>query len=178
MSADQAKRLGVLFVCTGNICRSPTADGVFRVLVEQRGLAEYFHIDSAGLYAHVDEEPDLRTQDTALQHGYDLSELRGRQFSRQDFQDFDYIFAMDQGHFNKIRAMRSKFTEGSQEGEVHYFLDFGQNQSPARSVPDPYYGGAKGFKDVFDLIHTGCEEILSVLVERHQLNPVYATTEQ
>lgn len=155
----------VLFVCTGNICRSPSADGIFRVLVGRAGLAEQFTIDSAGLYAHVDEAPDRRSSLTAVAHGVDISMLRGRQFSRQDFQDFNYIFAMDTGHYKKMETMMPSVSSA----ELHLFLDFGNDNALPRDVPDPYYGGDSGFKDVYDLIYEGCENILESLVKRHHL---------
>ena len=161
--SDSEAILKVLFVCTGNICRSPTADGIFRILVEKAGLAEHFQVESAGLYAHVDEAPDRRSSLTAMAAGVNLTALRGRQFSRQDFQDFTHIFAMDRGHYQKLESLIPSVSSA----ELHMFLDYGDNNAKPRDVPDPYYGGDHGFKDVYDLIYEGCENIVQVLIKRH-----------
>jgi protein-tyrosine phosphatase len=164
MSQTQAEALGVLFVCTGNICRSPTADAIFQALVTSRGLQDHFKVDSAGLYAHVDEAPDHRSAYVARQNGIPLDHLRGRQFSRQDFQDFHYIFAMDAGHYRKMHAM----VPSHSEAELHMFLDFPSGQAGPHDVPDPYYGGDRGFHDVYEMIYAGCERILDTLYETRQ----------
>ncbi len=149
----------VLFVCTGNICRSPTAEGVFRHFVQVAGLADQFQIESAGTSsAHVGEPPDSRSQRAARQRGYDLSAQRARQVQRDDFHRFDLILAMDAGHLRQLQRMAPK---GS-PAKLALFLDYAPNQ-PVRDVPDPYYGGPDGFSQVLDLIEAGAEGVLRAI---------------
>jgi protein-tyrosine phosphatase len=146
----------ILFVCLGNICRSPTAEGVFRQRLRDAGLAERVLVDSAGTGGwHVGKGPDARTQLAARQRGFDLSALRGRQVAAEDFQRFDLILAMDESNLAHLQAMRA----GNAGAEVDLFLRrFGL--SPAE-VPDPYYGGADGFGQVLDLIEQGADALLA-----------------
>lgn len=141
-------QIKVLFVCMGNICRSPTAHGVFTHLVAQNGTENRFLIDSAGTHAyHVGEQPDARAQQTAKQRGIDLSFIRARKFSVEDFEVFDYILAMDRDNLQILKQ--------ACPAEYHYkvslFLDFAPERSE-QDVPDPYYGGQHGFDHVFDLV--------------------------
>ena len=146
----------VLFVCLGNICRSPTAEGVFRYKVEQAGLQNMFTIDSAGTSAwHIGEAPDPRSCEAALDRGYDLSALRGRQVSEADFEKFDYIFAMDKANLRDLKAM----APGEFAGTLDLFLNFPTPQSTIE-VPDPYHGGARGFEQVLDLIEAASDAII------------------
>lgn len=153
----------VLFVCMGNICRSPTAHGVFRALVEQEGLAEVIEIDSAGTHAyHVGSEPDRRAQETARRRGIDLSDLVARRVEGVDFESFDYVVAMDQDNFMSLSAI----CPDQHVDKIHMFMDF----APAmrtREVPDPYYGGASGFERVFDLVQAAAEGLLAEIRRRH-----------
>jgi protein-tyrosine phosphatase len=141
-------KIRVLFVCMGNICRSPTAEGVFRTLVEKQGLSNRFEIDSAGTTGyHAGEAPDKRAQNAARKRGYDLSRIRARQVNSKDFSYFDYILAMDKDNLAQLKAMMP----GNSKAVVRLFLDYAKNVD-TKEVPDPYYGGADGFEHVLDLI--------------------------
>lgn len=153
----------VLFVCMGNICRSPTAHGVFRKLVEDEGLAERIAIDSAGTHAyHVDEPPDRRAQETAVRRGIDLSDLRARKTERMDFERFDYVLAMDQDNYHGL----SRICPEGQERKLMMFMDFAP-ELKVREVPDPYYGGARGFEQVFDMVEAAAKGLLAEIRRKH-----------
>lgn len=150
------KKFRVLFVCTGNICRSPTADGVMRQLVRKAGLQERVDIDSAGTDDyHVSEAPDRRAQQHARKRGYDLSFLRARQVNRQDFSQFDLVLAMDHGHLKKLERQ----CPPELRDRLKMFLDFAPGHEGA-DVPDPYYGGGEGFENVLDLVEAGCDGLV------------------
>ena len=153
----------VLFVCMGNICRSPTAHGVFRYLVEREGLGHLISIDSAGTHAyHVGSQPDRRAQETARRRGVDLSDLVARRVSAEDLEVFDYVLAMDQENFIAL----SELTSGPQAEKIQMFMDF----APAmrtREVPDPYYGGPSGFERVFDMVEAAAQGLLDDIRRRH-----------
>ena len=147
----------ILFVCTGNICRSPTAEGVFRDLATRAGLAEDVFADSAGTHGyHVGEPPDARSSAAAAERGFDLTSLRARRVAVSDFETFDLILAMDNEHLARLEAMRPN----TARAEVKLYLDF-HPKHKGRDVPDPYYGGEEGFTRVLDMI----EETSVVLVE-------------
>ncbi len=149
----------VLFVCLGNICRSPTAQGVFEHLVTRENLGKDIIVDSAGTSGwHIDSAPDARTVQAAKSRGYDLSALRGRKAITQDFELFDFVLAMDQENLDVLKALKPK----NYSGHLGLFLDFASNSS-TREVPDPYYGGAKGFDTVLDLIEDASEGLLAHL---------------
>lgn len=155
----------VLFVCTGNICRSPTADGVFRQMVENAGLAHRIDVDSCGTTGyHVGEKPDPRAREFAQSRGYDLSNLRARQLSNRDFTDFDYLLAMDDGHLATMQRACPK----EHQGKLRLFLDFHPDHR-GKDVPDPYYGGQSGFVRVFDLVEETSGHFLRYLHETHGL---------
>ena len=138
----------VLFVCMGNICRSPSAEGVFRDLVEREGLSDQFHIDSCGtLDYHTGEAPDPRAQRTAKNRGIDISRLRARQYRQSDFEEFDYILVMDRVN----RRDLGYDLPDEHSHKVHLFADFARNFDETE-VPDPYYGGPQGFEHVYDLV--------------------------
>ena len=154
--------LGVLFVCTGNICLSPTAEGQFRALVAQHGLGESFRIDSAATHAyHIGKGPDPRTVQAAAQRGLDLAPLRARQVGVSDFHDFHAIIAMDRGHLEILHHLAPP----NAGAEVSLFLDHAPHTG-LRDVPDPYYGGPEGFEQVLDLIEAGCRGLLAHLSPR------------
>jgi len=149
----------VLFVCLGNICRSPTADAVFRAQVARAGLAGRVHIDSCGTAGyHIGEAPDVRATAAAARRGYDLSPLRARQFDPADFGRFDYILAMDESNLAHLEAR----CPADYRGRLDLFLAL----APAlgrREVPDPYYGGERGFEEVLDLVEGAGEALLAEL---------------
>jgi protein-tyrosine phosphatase len=147
----------VLFVCLGNICRSPTAEGVFRKMVEDEGLAEEIVIDSAGTAAyHVGEAPDQRSQEAALHRGIDMSRQRARQFKPSDFERFDYVLAMDGQNLSNLMALNRK----PSENKPGLFLKFSPSTTRT-DVPDPYYGGGNGFELVLDLIEGASKGLLA-----------------
>jgi len=151
----------VLFVCLGNICRSPTAEGVFRHYVEQAGLSEQITIDSAGTADwHIGKTPDPRTIKAAAQRGYDLSVLRARQAVADDFYKFDLILAMDDSNLENLQAIQP--ADGKAELAL-YLPRFGLKQ---REVPDPYYGGEDGFELVLDMLEQASEKLLAEVREQ------------
>ena len=158
----ESPRLSVLFVCLGNICRSPTAHGVFLEQVRARGLSAQIEIDSAGTAAfHIGGAPDHRSIRVAAGRGYDLKRLRARQAIAEDFHRYDYILAMDN---ENLRSLRSIAPDGAQ-AELKLFLDF-SSQNKFTEVPDPYYGGARGFDLVLDLIEDASQGLLNHLNNR------------
>ena len=155
-------KVRVLFVCMGNICRSPTAHGVFRDLVEKEGLADLVEIDSAGTHAyHVGEGADRRAQATARSRGVDLSDLRARKVHEGDFAVFDYVVAMDQENYHSLSAI---CPQGAYD-RIHLFMDFAPEMR-TREVPDPYYGGTSGFERVFDLVEAASRGLLEDIRRR------------
>jgi len=138
----------VLFVCMGNICRSPTAEATFRSQVEAAGLTRYIHIDSAGTHDyHIGDAPDGRAQAAGAKRGYNLSRLRGRQVGLRDFIEFDYILAMDMDNLSRLQAI----CPDEHAHKVGLFMEYSKNFLE-REVPDPYYGGASGFERVLDMV--------------------------
>lgn len=151
-----SKEVSVLFVCLGNICRSPTAHGVFQKLVDDSGLNQQVYVDSAGTGDwHIGHEPDRRAQHHALKRGYDLSSLRARQVTAKDFDDFDYILGMDHQNMSGLRTLCSP----DYEGHLSLFLDF-LNEGEENEVPDPYYGGDDGFEAVLDMVEKASRNLL------------------
>lgn len=145
----------VLFVCLGNICRSPLAEGVFRALVEEKGVSDRFLIDSAGTGAwHEGDPPDPRSIEIAAKFGIDISGQRARQVRSEDFGKFDTILAMDN---DNLTTLRRKGGQGS--AEIRLFLNM-----PPMSVPDPYYGGPDGFENVYRLVRSGSETYLNSIL--------------
>lgn len=149
-------KVKVLFVCMGNICRSPTAEAVFRRYVDQAGLAEHILMDSAGTHDyHIGDAPDARTQRAAKQRGYDMSWLRGRQVEAGDFARFDYVLAMDEANLAILQRLRPN----DAQGHLGLFLEFAERHSE-REVPDPYFGGADGFERVLDMVEDAANGLL------------------
>lgn len=150
--------VSILFVCLGNICRSPTAEGIFRSIATERGLAGAFEIDSAGTGGwHTGKAPDARAVSTAAAHGVDISRIRARQVSTLDFHDFDFILAMDTANLAALK----RIDPGGGKAVVDLFLPPGlePGMTADRCVPDPYYGGPEGFEQVFALIWRGAERV-------------------
>ncbi len=154
----------VLFVCMGNICRSPTAEGVFRHVVEEAGLSHRIEIDSAGTHAyHIGEQPDRRSQVAALRRGFDLSAQQARKVIAQDFDEYTYVLAMDDDNYANLSAICS----ADSAHKLTLFLTHGQNISETE-VPDPYYGGENGFEHVLDLIEDASQGLLAH-IQKHNL---------
>ena len=148
--------VNVLFVCLGNICRSPTAEGVFRHMVAQAGLADRIAVDSAGTAGyHVGEPPDRRAQAAACGRGIDLSGLRGRQATADDFRRFHYVLAMDRDNHRDLRRICPK----GADDRLHLFLEFAPHPT-LKDVPDPFYGDVDGFERVLDLIERASRGLL------------------
>ena len=152
----------ILFVCMGNICRSPTAEGVFRRKIIDAGLEDIIQIDSAGTHAyHVGHPPDMRAQKAALRRGIDLSSQRARRVTSDDFIAFDFVVAMDSDNHYELEAI----CPSAHEDRLHMFLKFANN-SAETEVPDPYYGGGNGFETVLDLIEDASEGLLQHLKQQ------------
>jgi protein-tyrosine phosphatase len=147
------ERVAVLVVCTGNICRSPTGEGVLKHLAQKRGLAARIEIRSAGTHDyHVGEGPDPRTVKHAGKRGYDLSALRASQVGAEDFDRYDYILAMDRGH---LRILKGLAPAGA-KARLGMFLEASERWK-GEDVPDPYYGGVEGFERVLDMVEEAAE---------------------
>lgn len=161
-SMNNKENVSILFVCMGNICRSPTAEGVFRHLVQQEGHDNWITTDSAGTHAyHIGNQPDHRSQKTALSRGIDLSDLRARQAVENDFNDFDYVLAMDDDNYQLL----SEICPAGLEDKLSLFLDFSNEYSESQ-VPDPYYSGDQGFEHVFDLVDSASRGLLEDIRKR------------
>jgi len=156
------KTVGVLFVCMGNICRSPTAEGVFTELVKSRKIDHLFKIDSAGTHAyHIGDGPDLRSQSAARNRGIEIQHLRARKVIMGDFEDFDFILVMDDDN----HAIVTQACPKQHRHKIAYLLDFAPQLS-TREVPDPYYGGTQGFERVLDMIELASEGFLQHLQQQ------------
>ncbi len=154
-----------MFVCLGNICRSPTAHAVFKKLVDEQNLGGLIQIDSSGTGDwHVGHPPDERATLEAKKRGYDMSDLRAQQISLEDFESYDYILAMDKSNLVNLKAM---CPEGS-KGQPQLFLSF--SVSPEKEeVPDPYYGGDEGFAEVLDMIERASDGLLQEICRARAL---------
>lgn len=157
------KKVSVVFVCMGNICRSPTAEAVFRDYVENAGLSGKVLIDSAGTHDyHIGDAPDLRSQRAAQQRGYDMSKLRGRQVEEGDFHRSDYVLAMDKANLSILHRLAPP----ASDAQVRLFLEYARHHVE-REVPDPYYGGTDGFEKVLDMVEDASEGLLQHIRQRH-----------
>lgn len=156
----------VLFVCMGNICRSPTAEGVFRALVAEQGLADRIATDSAGtIRYHQGNPPDERAQSAAAERGIDIGDLRARQVEPRDYHEFDYLIAMDA---DNLTYLVDHAPDRARE-KISLFMDFADSSLGVREVPDPYYGGPAGFDHVFDLVRAASRGLLEHIREEHDL---------
>ena len=152
----------VLFVCMGNICRSPSAEGVFRRLVADAGLGNVVGIDSAGTHAfHIGEAPDVRAQAAARKRGYEITQSVARQITAEDFSNFDLILAMD---WDNLSAMQQQCPKAYQH-KLMLLMRFASEFEEA-TVPDPYYGGAEGFSKVLDYLEDACQGVLDLVRKR------------
>lgn len=150
----------VVFVCTGNICRSPTAEAVFRHMVAEAGFAKRIAVDSAGTHDyHIGEPPDPRSQQHAAKRGYDLSAQRARRIAESDFAEFDLVLAMDRGHLRLLQAAAPVHLRD----RIRLFMEYAPGFKLA-DVPDPYYGAAGGFEAVLDMIEEGSRNLLETIV--------------
>ena len=155
-------KISVIFVCMGNICRSPTAHGVFLNLVEKEGLLDIITVDSAGTHAyHISEPPDPRSQQAALRREVDLSPLRARKVVENDFHEFDYVIAMDNSNYRHLLEIAPE----GQEERLQLFMDYAPEMKESE-VPDPYYGGKNGFEHVLDLIEEASAGLLEEIKKR------------
>ncbi len=146
----------------GNICRSPTAQAVFEKVVRENGCEDWIHIDSAGTHAyHIGEQPDARSQAAALDRGIDMSSQRARRVETVDFDQFDYVLAMDKSNYKDLKLL----AKPAQRKQLHLFLDFAKGWDVAE-VPDPYYGGSHGFERVLDMVESASEGLLEDILSR------------
>lgn len=153
---SQPSQLRVLMVCMGNICRSPTAEGVLRHKLQAAGLADRVSVESAGTHAsHAGEPPDARSARSALRRGYDLSGLKARRVTDDDFQRFDLILAMDWDNFALLEAQ----APAARRARIQRLMEFAK-RSDAPVVPDPYFGAAQGFDHVLDLVEDACDGLV------------------
>ena len=157
-------KLKILFVCMGNICRSPTAEGVFKAKLQQRKLLDAILVDSAGTHNyHPNSPPDARSQMHALKRGYDLSNLRARAVNDDDFENFDLLLTMDWDN----RALLEQRCPPHLEHKIRGFAEFLQT-SEASVIPDPYYGDAKNFEHVLDLVEEASEGLMAFVIKKVQ----------
>lgn len=165
-SADSVRPIRVLFVCLGNICRSPLAEAVFRQAVDQAGLSYRFDIDSAGTSAyHIGEPPDARSAEVAARRGV---HVRGasRQLEEEDIRSFDYVIAMDRDNLADVREVAESV---GADARIHLLREFDIRADGDLDVPDPYYGGPRGFEDVHDLVERSCIGLFHHLRQEHEL---------
>ena len=156
--------MNILFVCTGNICRSPTGEAVLRRMADAAGLGDAVTVESCGTHAyHIGQPPDARAQEAGERRGYDFSGQRARQICAEDFDRFDLILAMDGGHLDRLR----RAAPAARGDRIRRFLDFAPGAG-RRDVPDSYYGGADDYELALDLIEAGCRGILAMLLEERQ----------
>jgi protein-tyrosine phosphatase len=150
----------ILFVCMGNICRSPSAEGVFRRILLERAPQLEIHIDSAGTHDyHVGAAPDSRALEAARRRGIDISQLRARQIAAEDFERFDLILAMDEDNLRELRRRADR----AYHARIRLLMEFAPNAS-RRAVPDPYYGGEQGFEEVLDLLEEAGNGLIDELL--------------
>lgn len=157
--------VSVLFVCMGNICRSPSAEAAFLQQVVKAGLKEHIHIQSAGTHDyHIGQGADKRSVEFAFKRGIDLSQHRAQQVKLEDFDQFDYILFMDEFNYKHLKGICPK----ALSHKMHYFLEYAPHLN-LKEVPDPYYGGADGFEHVLDLVETASEGLLNHICQHDLL---------
>jgi len=154
--------ISIVFVCLGNICRSPLAEGIFKKMLHDEGLTTKFYVDSAGTSAyHLGDQPDYRSCQVAEKHGITLSH-EAKQLSFSDLHTFHYIIAMDNNNYRGIKAL------GEAKGQVILMRDF-DTQEQGKDVPDPYYGGIEGFEDVYQICYRSCKNLLEYIKKEQEL---------
>lgn len=164
MVDTNTRRLSVLFVCMGNICRSPTAHGVFQALVDEQGLSEHIFVDSAGTHSyHLGSSPDLRSQTTARGHDVELSHLSARQFIANDFLEFDFLLAMDRSNNTNMLRLQPE----QPKAKLAMLLAYSEKYSQLE-IPDPYYGD-DGFERVFDMIADASAGLLRAIRNQYSI---------
>lgn len=163
---EQNNKVKVLFVCMGNICRSPTADAVFRHQVRSAGLENQIQVDSAGTHAyHIDEPPDRRAQKAALRRGYAMQELRARAVELNDFEVFHYILAMDKSN---LAILRDRCPQ-TYSHKLDLLMRYSNRWDSCQEIVDPYYGGSHGFELVLDLVEDANHGLLKHILSKEQL---------
>ncbi|MBC7449876.1 MAG: low molecular weight phosphotyrosine protein phosphatase [Cytophagales bacterium] len=161
------RHIKVLFVCLGNICRSPMAEGIFKNVLQKEGLEHHFIIDSAGTSQyHIGKNPDNRAIEACLQKGIQLNH-KGKELILQDFSNWDYVLAMDKNNMENIHLLAKKLN-GKQYANVHMMRDF-DIHFKGTDVPDPYYGGTEGFYEVFDMLERSSYELLRYIRKEHSI---------
>ncbi len=161
-STSLAMNTKVLFVCMGNICRSPMAEGAFRTMIKQAGLEDVVAVDSAGTHGfHIGEAPDKRAQTIAGKRGYDITSLRGRQVVASDYEEYDFILAMD---WDNLALLQQQAPKEAQH-KLQLFMRFATEHESA-TIPDPYYGGPQGFETVLDYVEDASQGLLEVCKRR------------
>ncbi len=156
----------ICFVCLGNICRSPTAEGVMRRLLSEEGLANAVSVESAGTAAyHVGERPDPRSRAAAARRGVRV-DGKARQFKARDFERFDYVVAMDRSNLGRLEELAPS---AQAQAKLSLLRDHDPGSPPGSEVPDPYYGGERGFDEVLDICEAGCRGLLAHLRASHGL---------
>lgn len=159
--------VSVLFVCMGNICRSPSAEGVFLALLKKHGLSEHVEVDSAGTHGyHIGDQADSRSMAHALKRGIDLSPHRARQVAPQDFAHYDFILAMDGDNLARLH----EHCPAEHREKVKLFLEYAPQASESE-VPDPYYGGVAGFEQVLDLVELASEGLITEIRQTYLSDP-------
>ena len=157
---DSAVRTRILMVCTGNICRSPTAEGVLRAKLRQAGLGDTVSVDSAGTQGyHTAEAPDARAVSAAARRGYDIARLRARPMKPEDFASFDWLLAMDQTHMDWLLKRQPP----GAKAQASLLMPFAREHAQLTEVPDPYFGGPAGFEHVLDLLEDACQGVVERL---------------
>lgn len=158
---DTGKQISILFVCLGNICRSPMAEGVFRQVITDAGMADRFQIDSAGTGSwHIGRPPDIRAQQALSLRGVDISTLRARQVTREDFARFDLVIAMDRSNHDRLMNLSPDVYESN----IRLFMKYAPEMGICE-IPDPFFGGAEGFDYVLNLIEVASRGLLASLMK-------------
>ncbi len=161
-------KVSVLFICMGNICRSPTAEGVFQSIVDAENLSRIIATDSAGTHDyHIGNPPDSRSQATAQHHGIDLSSLVARKVNPKDYKEFDYIIAMDNENLINLKSIQDRLLTPA-KASVHLFMEFAENWQN-NEVPDPYYGGDNGFEEVYEMVKDASQGLLKQISKNRNI---------